>query len=57
MAAPERPILLRNRDTSAIKENFETMTKAGEIIVKGILLPTIGDESKFVPSQKSKKKS
>jgi hypothetical protein len=56
MAAPSRPVLLRSRDTSAIKENYEIMTRAGEIIVKGILLPTIGDESKFVQSQKSKKK-
>ena len=57
MAASNRPILFRSRDASAIKENFDLMTKAGELIVKGISLPTIGDESKFVESQKLKKKS
>jgi hypothetical protein len=53
MAAPDRPILLLSKNISAIKENHEIITKAGEVIVKGILLPTIGDESQFVQSQKS----
>jgi hypothetical protein len=57
MVASDRPVLLRNRDASALKENFETMAKAGEVLVKSVSLPTIADESKFVDSQKLKKKS
>jgi hypothetical protein len=49
MLAPLRPQLLKSRDTTAIKDNFKQITIAGEIIVKGNSLPTIGDqESKFV---------
>ena len=55
-AAGDRP-LLPNRDTNALMENVRMTAKAGEIIVRGISLPTIGDESKFVQIKKNKKKS
>ena len=58
MAAVDRPVLLRDRDALALRENYEKMTSAGEIIVRGIALPTIGDnEHKFVESEKLEMKS
>lgn len=48
MAATDRPFLLGSRDTLAIQENYGKMISAGEVIVKGIALPTIGElEIKF----------
>ncbi len=53
MAAVLRPVLLRGQDTTAIRENYEKMTNAGEIIVRGVALPTIGEnEHKFVEGKK-----
>jgi hypothetical protein len=49
MSAPLRPQLLRSGDTLAISQSFQQITSAGEIIVRGVSLPTIGEqESKFV---------
>src|SRR5262249_46777437 len=53
MSAPHRPILLKSNDKSAIVDNWEKITKAGEIIVSGVALPTIGEnESEFVKTGK-----
>ena len=53
MAAVDRPVLLRARDIRAIQENYEKMTNAGEIIVRGAALPAINeDEHKFVENEK-----
>jgi hypothetical protein len=47
-----------DRDTEAIERNWKTITDAGDDIVQGVALPTIGEfEHNILEPQKTKKKS
>lgn len=45
-------VLGEGRDESNIKNNIQEIKIAGKFIVKGVLLPTIGEEYEFIHNQK-----
>jgi hypothetical protein len=48
-AASQHSILFQRNDANSVMENMNRIESAGQIIVKGISLPTIGElESKFI---------
>jgi hypothetical protein len=53
MAASDHPKFLRAGDSTIVKDNYDRLSGAGEIIVSSISLPTIGElEYKIIKPQK-----